>query len=73
MEPQSGPPNGIERRKRGRRPRAQEPAKKFVGFWVTATEYRKLQLLADDAHDNIGPSCRDIVLDAAEDAAENRD
>lgn len=67
-----GPPNGVERRKRGRRPRAQEPAKKFVGFWVTDVEYQKLQLLAKDSIQDVGPCCRDTVLDAAEEAAENR-
>jgi hypothetical protein len=60
------------RGRRGRKPRAQEPARKFVGFWVTDDEHRKLRQLAkQNHHGNVGPLCRDIVVGEAEDAAES--
>lgn len=56
--------------RRGRRPRADKAAKKFVGFWVTEYEFRRLAQWATLNRQNVGPMCRDIALDEAESLAE---
>ena len=57
--------------KRGRKPRGDQAANKFVGFWVTEGELEKLQTMADANHQGVGPLCRDICLEEVEESLES--